>query len=97
MKGIICKDGKGNILATVDLTQPRVRGADGLYYLDVGSAEVANFERYQLDLAGNYIGGDLRRFGFYYRLGEWVPVDKRYSAACEWHWASKAREMSKAS
>lgn len=42
----------------------------------------------ELTALGRYRGAVL--LGFYYSYGEYIPVDKRYSAWLEWSWAHRA-------
>lgn len=45
--------------------------------------QIKLFERWNLDKTGHYIGADLTKYGFPYQPGNYVPIDKRYSATCE--------------
>lgn len=50
--------------------------------------EVAAWEAKYLDPAtGRYTGHEFGRFGFTYSPGEYVPINKRYSAMNEHSWA----------
>ena len=53
--------------------------------------QIDSFERWYLDPTGRYVGIDLQRYGFPYAPGEWVPIDKRYSATLQWNYAMDAR------
>lgn len=53
--------------------------------------EVADWERLFLS-SGNYRGPNLTEYGFPYLPGEYVPVDKRWSAMTEHKHALRLRE-----
>jgi len=55
---------------------------------------IAKFERLHVADGGHYIGPDWRKL-FYgpdwpYAYGQYIPVDKRYSAAASYNWHWKA-------
>lgn len=52
--------------------------------------EIQAWENENLTELGHYKGRMLRGFGFPYRIGEYVPVDKRYSAMAAHRWALAA-------
>jgi hypothetical protein len=54
--------------------------------------EIACWSSLYLDQLGNYCGPDLREFGFPYTQGEWVPVDRRWSAMTEHKHALRIQE-----
>ena len=60
---------------------------------DLRRAALESWENENLR-AGKYIGSDLRQLGFHYELGQYVPIDTRYSAMLAHRWAICARDMS---
>lgn len=51
--------------------------------------EVLEWESVNLGLYYQYIGQDLRAYGFPYKPGEFIPVDARYSAMLMWRAAER--------
>ena len=54
---------------------------------------VKDWERDNLSHYGQYKGPDLTEYGFAYKRGDYVPVDKRYSAYTSWSHAQNAWGM----
>ena len=51
------------------------------------SSAIARWEALYLTDCGHYKGVGVHRFGFPYKFGEYVPIDKRYSAMMAHRWA----------
>ena len=51
------------------------------------------WEEKHLLSTGHYAGPDLSKRGFPYRPGQYVPLDKRYSAMLAHRWARRALSM----
>ena len=49
--------------------------------------DIQKWESQYLTRTGHYKGIELNRFGFPYGFGEYVPIDRRYSAMAEHRWA----------
>jgi hypothetical protein len=52
--------------------------------------DIREWEAANLDAHGRYIGRDLAAFGFPHPRGEWVPIDRRYSAMAAHRYAVAA-------
>lgn len=56
--------------------------------------QLSQWEACTLDGTGRWIAGDWTMYGFPYAPGDWVPIDRRYSAMLAHRWAERTAFLS---